>query len=232
MRGFEDRSQAGRTLAERLTSVVAAGPETLVLALPRGGVPVAFEIARALNAELDVLVVRKLGVPGSEELAMGAIAPGGVQVLNESLIQHLRISPGSLATVIAFEERELSRRERIYRLGRPSPLIRRRTVILVDDGLATGASMQAAVKSVLAASPHRVVVAVPVAQRDTFEQFALEGLEILAAALPKTLGSVGVWYNDFTQVSDDEVCRLLARAAHDSVAEAAGPDIALAAKYS
>jgi predicted phosphoribosyltransferase len=231
MRGFEDRSQAGRTLAQLLTSL-AGGPETLVLALPRGGVPVAFEIARALNAELDVLVVRKLGVPGSEELAMGAITADGIQVLNYGLIQHLRISPGSLATVIAFEERELKRRERVYRQGRPSSYIRGRTVILVDDGLATGATMRAAIKYVLAASPQRIIVAAPVAERDTFEQLQFEGVEVVAAALPKTLGSVGVWYNDFTPVSDDEVCRLLDRAAHDSVAEAAGPDVALAAKYS
>jgi predicted phosphoribosyltransferase len=195
-------------------------------------VPVAFEVARALRTELDVLVVRKLGVPGKEELAMGAIASGGVRVLNESLISHMRISPGALESVIAFEEQELKRRERLYRQGRSARSIRGRTVILVDDGLATGASMLAAVRALSESNPKRIVVAVPVAERDTFDELQRDGIEVVAAALPKTLGSVGFWYNDFTQVSDDEVCRLLDRVAHDSVAEAATPDLAVAAKYS
>lgn len=231
MRGFEDRWQAGRALSERLSSV-AGGPETLVLGLPRGGIPVAFEIACGLRAELDTLVVRKLGVPGKEELAMGAIASGGVRVLNESLISHMRISPGALDSVIAFEERELKRRERLYRQGRPSLSIKGRTVILVDDGLATGASMLAAIRSVSAANPKRVVVAVPVAERDTYEGLLRDNVEVVAAALPRTLGSVGFWYDDFTQVSDDEVCRLLDRAAHASVADSGVPHFAVAAQYS
>lgn len=183
-----------------------------MLALPRGGVPVGFEVARALGAPLDVYVVRKLGVPGHEELAMGAVAPGGAIVLNEDVVSALRIPPGVIAAVVEREEREIGRREAQYRDGRPPPQIRGRTVILVDDGLATGATMRAAVAGLRRLAPARIVVAVPVSAPSTCSELREEADAVVCAFTPEPFGAVGLWYEDFSQVTDDEVRDLLARA--------------------
>jgi len=182
-----------------------------VLALPRGGVPVAYEVARALNAPLDVFLVRKLGVPGYEELAMGAIATGGVRVLNDQLVGGLRIPDYIVDEVAASEQQELTRRERLYRGDRPAPDVRGRTVILVDDGLATGATMLAAVKALRQQQPARIVVAVPTASPETCEQLRAEVDDIICAITPEPFHAVGLWYEDFSQTKDEEVRDLLAR---------------------
>ena len=208
---FRDRREAGRFLARELAAY-ANRPDVIVLALPRGGVPVGYEIAQALHAPLDVFLVRKLGVPGHEEYAMGAIASGGVSVLNEEVVQRLGISPYQIETVAAREQRELERRERAYRGDRPEPEIRGRTVILVDDGLATGASMQAAVLALRRLQPARIVVAVPVAAPETCEQLREIADEVVCATTPEPFYAVGLWYEDFSQTSDEEVRALLAQA--------------------
>jgi len=213
---FRDRVEAGQILAQRLKSVPARS-DLLVLALPRGGVPVGFEIARALSADLDIFLVRKLGVPGQEELAMGAIASGGVRVLNEAVIRHLNISPIIVDRVTAREQQEIERRELIYRDGRPAFPIEKRTVILVDDGLATGASMLAAVQAVRARKPIRVIVAVPVASREVCEEFRRHVDDVVCAHTPEPFYAVGVWYEDFSQTSDGEVRELLHRESHEGV---------------
>ena len=182
-----------------------------MLALPRGGVPVAYEVARALNAPLDVFLVRKLGVPGYEELAMGAIATGGVRVLNDQLVGGLRIPDYIVDEVAASEQQELTRRERLYRGDRPAPDVRGRTVILVDDGLATGATMLAAVKALRQQQPARIVVAVPTASPETCEQLRAEVDDIICAITPEPFHAVGLWYEDFSQTKDEEVRDLLAR---------------------
>jgi len=207
---FRDRTDAGRRLAARMTEY-AGRSDVLVLALPRGGVPVAFEVARALRAPLDVFLVRKLGVPGQEELAMGAIASGGVRVVNESVVQHLDIAPEMIDAVTAREQGELERRERAYRDDRPAPDVRGRTVILVDDGLATGSTMRAAALALRQQGPARVVVAVPVASREACEEFRGEVDDIVCAATPEPFMGVGRWYEDFSQTTDEEVRELLAR---------------------
>ena len=189
----------------------ARRPEVLVLALPRGGVPVAFEVACALRAPLDVFLVRKLGVPGQEELAMGAIATGGVRVVNDSIVRHLDIAPEVIDAVAAREQGELERRERAYRDERPAPDVRGRTVILVDDGLATGSTMRAAALALRQQGPARVVVAVPVASREACEEFRGEVDDIVCAATPEPFMGVGRWYEDFAQTTDEEVRELLAR---------------------
>ena len=186
--------------------------DVLVLALPRGGVPVAFEVAHALRAPLDVFIVRKLGVPGHDELAMGAIATGGVRVLNEDVVGALGLSAKVIDAVAAREERELERRERIYRGARTPPEVRERTVILVDDGLATGSTMRAAVAALRKQRPARIVVAVPVAAPETCEEFKTEVDETVCAATPRMFNGVGRWYEDFSQTSDDEVHELLTQA--------------------
>ena len=207
---FHDRADAGRLLAGELKRY-ANRPDVLVLALPRGGVPVAHEVAHALNAPLDVFIVRKLGVPGQEELAMGAVATGGVRVLNERVVQMLRI-PETVIDVIAERETdEIARREREYREGRPPPDVRGKTVILVDDGLATGATMLAAVRALRQLGPARLVVAVPTAAPETCEALREEVDEMICAATPEPFHSVGLWYEDFSQTSDEEVRDLLAR---------------------
>ena len=207
MERFRDRRDAGRQLADRLASQV--GREALVLGLPRGGVPVAYEIARTLDLPLDVFVVRKLGVPGREELAAGALASGGVRVLNEDVVSALDIPPEVLDAVEAREAAELERRERVYRGNRPGPSLRDREVILVDDGMATGASMRAAVRAVRAASPARVVVAVPVAAPEAVKALRMDADDVTVVSMPAWLDGVGQWYDDFAQTSDEEVRGLL-----------------------
>lgn len=208
---FRDRREAGRHLAQALGEV-ATRPQPLVLGLPRGGVPVAYEVARALDAPLDVFVVRKLGVPGHEELAMGAIASGGIQVLHQQTIRDLGVTAAEVARAVKSEERELERRERAYRDGRPAPVLRGRTVILVDDGLATGASMSAAVEAVRQQQPLSVVVAVPVAANTTCEAMRRIADVCVCAETPEPFYGVGQWYADFSQTTDDEVRALLAAA--------------------
>jgi len=209
---YRNRAEAGRYLATRLQEY-AGRPDVIVLALPRGGVPVAYEVAAALHVPLDVFIVRKLGLPSHPELAMGAIASGGVRIVDEAAVRRFGVTEQQLAAVAAAEERELERRERRYRDGLPSPDVAGRTVILVDDGLATGATMAAAATAVRAQGPARLVVAVPVAAAETCEAF--EGLadEVVCAATPEPFYAVGLWYEDFSQTSDDEVRDLLARGA-------------------
>lgn len=222
---YADRRAAGRTLAEELRQF--AGTDVLVLALPRGGVPVAYEVARALRAPLDVFVVRKLGVPGHEEMAMGAIASGGVRVLEDDVVRMLEIPASAIEAAAAREQREIERRERAYRGGRPAPDVRDRTVVLVDDGLATGATMRAAVRALRRAAPRRIVAAVPVGSREACWLMRVEADVVVCAAEPEPFDAVGVWYDDFRATSDDEVRALLARAeiemvAHPSAGERAG----------
>jgi len=209
---FRDRTDAGRQLAAKLRRY-ADRPDVLVLALPRGGVPVAFEVARALHAPLDVFLVRKLGVPGREELAMGAIATGGVQVLNEDVVRALDISDDVLANTAAQEQRELERRQRLYRGDRPAPNVRGRTVILVDDGLATGSTMRAAVAALRRQHPSRIVVAVPIGAPETCAEFQNEADEAVCARMPEPFYAVGRWYENFSQTTDEEVRDLLDQAA-------------------
>jgi predicted phosphoribosyltransferase len=206
---FRDRHEAGRTLAQKLTNY-AGRDDVLVLALPRGGVPVAYEVARALGAALDVFIVRKLGVPGHEELAMGAIATGGVRVLNRSVVDAARIPQSEIDRVTAIEDAELRRRERQYRGSRSPPDVRGRVAILVDDGLATGSTMRAAAAALRRQDPAEIVVAVPVASEETCDEFRSEVDRIVCARTPEPFYAVGVWYEDFTQTSDDEVRSLLA----------------------
>ena len=207
---FRNRNEAGRLLANKLTAY-ANRPDVLVLALPRGGVPVAYEVARALGAPLDVFVVRKLGVPGHEELAMGAIATGGVRFLNDQIVQRLRIPEYIVDAVAAREQPELRRRERLYRGGRPPPQVRGRTVILVDDGLATGATMRAAIMALRQLQPARIVVAIPTGSPETCEELKAEVDEVVCAITPDSFLAVGHWYEDFSQTTDEEVRDLLAR---------------------
>jgi predicted phosphoribosyltransferase len=210
-RPLRDRREAGRLLAEQLRGY-AGRDDVIVLALPRGGVPVAYEIAEALGAPLDVFLVRKLGVPGHEELALGAIATGGIRVVNGQLVDALGMTTDEVEAVAARELSELERRERAYRGDSPPPDVTGKTVILVDDGLATGSSMWAAVLAVRADDPARVVVAVPVADPDVCERFRGEADAVVCLMTPKPLRSVGSWYEDFEQTTDDEVRELLAKA--------------------
>jgi erythromycin esterase-like protein/predicted phosphoribosyltransferase len=205
-----DRREAGRRLAEKLRAY-ADRPDVIVLALPRGGVPVAYQVARALHAPLDVFVVRKLGVPGYEELAMGAVATGGVRVLNRQVVERLGIPDSMIDTVAARELRELARRERLYRDGRPPPEIAGRTAILVDDGLATGATMYAAIEALRRQKPARIVVAVPVASADTCDEMRKVADDVICATTPEPFEAVGRWYRDFSQTTDEEVRELLER---------------------
>lgn len=204
---FRDRQHAGTVLAARLEHY-RHHPDVVVLALPRGGVPVAFEVAKALHAPLDVLVVRKLGIPGSEEYAMGAIASGGVRVMNPDVAE-LRLPASAIEAVVVRERNELERRERLYRSDRPPLELRGRTVILVDDGVATGASMRAAVLAVNQQNPARSVIAVPVGAPDTCELFRADVDEVVCVITPDPFRAVALWYEDFTQVTDDEVQTLL-----------------------
>jgi putative phosphoribosyl transferase len=209
---FRDRVEAGRLLAERLQAY-AGRADVIVLALPRGGVPVGSEVAKALGAPLGVFVVRKLGVPGHEELAMGAIASGGVILLDEGLVRRLGLGQEELARTVQTELRELQRREQAYTGGRDPPNVEGKTVILVDDGLATGSTMQAAALAVRRLNPARTVVAVPVASPETCDDFRDVVDETVCVRTPRPFRAVGLWYDDFSQTSDDEVRRLLAEAA-------------------
>jgi putative phosphoribosyl transferase len=209
---FRNRSEAGRLLAGALERYKGR-PDVLVLALPRGGVPVAYEVATALNAPLDVFIVRKLGVPGHEELAMGAIASGGIRTLNRSVIQQLNIPQQAIDAMAARETEELRRRERLYRGDKPSPAISGRTVILVDDGLATGSTMKAAIAALRRQNPAKIVVAVPTAPADTCEELQREADEVICAVTPEPFYAVGLWYENFEQTTDAEVTELIRRAA-------------------
>src|SRR5213593_4777642 len=211
-RAFVNRTEAGRLLAEKLVQY-AGRDDVIVLGLPRGGVPVAFEVAHRLGAPLDVFVVRKLGVPGFEELAAGAIASGGVRVLNEDVMRAIPHADEAIEAVTARETAELERRERIYREGRPPPELRDRIAILVDDGLATGATMRAAVKALRQRGAAKIVVAVPVGPPDTCRELEDEADEVICASAPEFFQAVGQYYEDFSQTSDEEVSELLARAA-------------------
>jgi predicted phosphoribosyltransferase len=219
---FRNRSEAGRWLAERLKAY-AHRHDVIVLALPRGGVPVGYELAWALEAPLDVFLVRKLGLPGQEELAMGAIASGGVRVLNDDVVGALGVPASVIDGVARREEQELRRREEAYRGSRPVPDLRGRVVILVDDGLATGSTMRAAVRAVKQMQPARVVVAVPVAAAPTRDEMAEEVDEIVCATPPEPFLAVGRWYEDFSQTSDDEVHDLLERAVREAGQAARSP---------
>jgi len=205
---FRDRTDAGRHLATRLTDY-ADRPDVIILALPRGGVPVAFEVARRLHAPLDVFMVRKLGVPGHEELAMGAIASGGVRVLNHEVVHSLNITDRQLEAAVLKESAELERREREYRGDRPAVDVHGQIVILIDDGLATGASMRAAVSALRQRNPARLVVAVPVGAADTCREFQDETDETICFRTPEPFYAVGAWYENFSQTTDDEVRKLL-----------------------
>jgi erythromycin esterase-like protein/predicted phosphoribosyltransferase len=207
---FRDRRDAGRRLVEKLGSYVNL-PDLLVLALPRGGVPVGYEVARALGAPLDVFVVRKLGVPGHEELAMGAVASGGVRVLNDEIVEGLGVSEHTIDAAGLREQQELTRRERLYRNGRPAPDLSGRTVILVDDGLATGATMRAAVQAARQQHPARIIVAVPTASPDTAAALKRDADEVVSVMLPEPFFAVGQWYDDFGQTTDEEVRELLSQ---------------------
>lgn len=205
---YEDRRHAGIVLADRLEHFKHR-QDVVVLALPRGGVPVAHEVARAIDAPLDVFLVRKLGVPGHRELAMGAIASGGVRVLNEDVVAMYRLPPAVIDAVARDEQVELERRERTYRDGRTPVEVRGRIVLLIDDGLATGSTMKAAVEAVRARGPARIVVAVPVGSPATCLEFADVSDEIVCARTPEYFAAVGQWYRDFSQTSDEEVRELL-----------------------
>ncbi len=210
---FANRSEAGRTLAAHLTHL-AGVPDLQVLALPRGGVPVGFEIAQALDAPLDVMIVRKLGVPWHEELAMGAISTGGIAVLNEDVVSACGITPSELEKVMAKERSEVERREQTYREGRPAAVIRGKTIVLVDDGIATGATMRVAIGAVRQQKPSKLIVAVPVATSSMAKELARLADEVVCPMEVWALYAIGEWYVDFGQVSDDQVLDLLHRARH------------------
>lgn len=213
---FRDRTEAGRMLAEKLRAY-ANRPDVIVLALPRGGVPVGFEVARALKAPLDVLIVRKLGVPGQPELAMGAIASGGVRVLNEELLRYYPVPGEVIESVTEQEQKELERRERAYRGARPAPDLLGRTVILVDDGIATGTTMRSAIEALKKLRAASVVIAVPVAPESTCEEFQRLKNYVVFTCLstPEAFFAISLWYENFPQTTDEEVRDLLERAAEE-----------------
>jgi predicted phosphoribosyltransferase len=208
---FRDRIEAGQLLGAALAKRVAAADDVVVLALPRGGVPVGFEVAKALRAPLDVFIVRKLGTPGHEELAMGAIASGGVRVMNRDVLAYARVTQQTIDAVAAREERELKRRETEYRGDRSSLSAGGRTVVIVDDGLATGSTMRAAIEALHAMSPRRIIVAVPVGAAEACEMLRSAVDDVVCLRTPEPFEAVGLWYDDFTQTSDAEVHDFLAR---------------------
>ena len=207
---YKNRRQAGRELAKALQPC-AHRPDVLILALPRGGVPVAYEVAKALNIPLDLMLVRKLGLPGHEELAIGAIATGGIRVLNTEVIEGMAISEAQIERIAAAELQELRRREKTYRGERPSAEVQGRCVILIDDGLATGATMQAAIAAIRQQRPAEILVAVPVAPKDTVALLRDQADAVICPATPEPFLGVGRWYEDFTQITDAEVRDLLGR---------------------
>jgi putative phosphoribosyl transferase len=213
-RAFQNRTEAGQQLAEKLEKY-AGREDVIVLGLPRGGVPVAYEVAKRLRAPLEVFIVRKLGVPGFEELAAGAIASGGVRVLNQDVVRAIPHAEEAIEAVTARETAELARREEIYREGRPAPELRDRIVILVDDGLATGATMRAAVKALRERGAARIVVSVPVGPPDTCQELEQLADETICLSTPPFFQAVGQYYEDFSQTSDDDVRELLTRAAQE-----------------
>jgi predicted phosphoribosyltransferase len=221
MSRYQDRRHAGRVLAAALQKY-AGRRDVVVLAIPRGGVPVAYEIATRLGVPLDVFVVRKLGLPGHEELAMGAIASGGVLVLNRSVVEQLAISEATLQRVIAKEQAELERRERMYRQDRPPLDVTGKICILVDDGLATGSTMRAAIAALRQRGAHEIVVAVPIAAPSTCEELESVADEVVCAATPEPFHAVGLWYADFEQTTDDEVRELLEAAARQQASPEQG----------
>lgn len=217
MQRFRDRTAAGKLLAARLKKYAArtlVGDDVVVLGLARGGVPVAFEVAQALGAPLDVFIVRKLGTPGQSELAMGALASGGIRVMNEEVFPLLELAPATLDAIVAKEQRELKRRERVYRGDRPALKLRGKTVILVDDGIATGTSMRAAVQAIKRLKPAKLIVAVPVAAPESCAEFDREAETCICLATPQPFHAVGLWYDNFAQTTDEEVCALLASSDH------------------
>ena len=222
-RQFRDRTEAGQQLAARLARY-ANRPDVLVLALPRGGVPVAAEVAMALNAPLDVFLAGKLGVPHFEELAFGAIASGGTLVLNQEIVQEAGISNSEFEKVVVRARKELERRECIFRGDRPAPQVQGRTVIITDDGLATGATMCAAVRALRQESPAGIIVAIPVAPLETCEQLEAEVDQLVCLMTPANFHAIGAWYEDFRQVTDGEVRELLAQAARPQTMSAPAPD--------
>ncbi len=226
---FKNRTEAGQLLAGKLTQYAnhldangLPSANAIVLGIPRGGVIVAFEVATALNLPLDICLVRKLGVPGHTELAMGAIAFGGVQVLDDDVLAWLRITGHTIGEVAAQELQELQRRDCVYRGNRPQPQLRDLTVILVDDGLATGSSMRAAIGAVKTQQPQRIVVAVPVAAPATYQKLSTEVDEVVAVLTPPLFHAIGMWYEDFAQTTDAEVCELLTKTQVDRVASKIG----------
>jgi len=212
---FRDRVEAGQHLGAVLARKLGKQEDIIVLALPRGGVPVAAEVAKALDAPLDVFIVRKLGVPGHEELAMGAIASGGVRVLNRDVLSYVPLPQKAIDAVAEREQQELQRREREYRGSRPPLDVRNKTVIVVDDGLATGSTMRAAVEALKKMGPRAIIVAVPVAAPQTCDEFRNEGVDIVCLRTPEPFQAVGLWYEDFSQTTDEEVHELLQQPAHD-----------------
>jgi putative phosphoribosyl transferase len=209
---FQDRTEAGRLLAERLKATYANRSDVLVLGLPRGGVPVAYEVAKVLHAPLDLCIVRKLGVPGNKELAMGAIALGGIMVMNENLVKSLTISQKAIAKVVATEQQELERRDHLYRGTRPFPDLKDRTIIVIDDGIATGSTLKAALSTIKQQQPERIVVAVPVAPPEVRQELKGQVDEVVCLLSPDCLYAIGIWYNDFSATTDDQVRQLLEQA--------------------
>lgn len=207
-KSFRNRTQAGQLLAQKLTAY-ANCPDVIVLGLPRGGIPVAFEVAKALQVPLDICLVRKLGVPEQPELAMGAIGMGDVTVLNEEVVQELGIDEAAIAHVTAQEQQELERRDQTYRGNRLLPQIKQRTVILVDDGIATGATLRAAIATLRQQQPDKIIVAVPIAPPTVCQALKAEVDEVVCFIAPEDLNSISHWYEDFSQTSDEEVCHLL-----------------------
>ena len=213
---YVNRSEAGKLLADALQTY-AKQADIIVLALPRGGVPVGFEVAKALNVPLDLMLVRKLGVPGRSELAMGAIASGDARILNQDVIRAYNISAEAIDQVVTDEKKELQRRYQAYRDDLPVPELKNRCVILVDDGVATGATMRAAVAALRQTGASKIIVAVPIGAPETLELLRNEADKVICLAVPDMLFSIGQWYRDFTQVSDEEVCNLLASIPHEKV---------------
>jgi len=209
---FSDRYEAGRVLASKLANYKGRS-DTLILALPRGGIPVAFEVASALGLPVDVFVVRKLGVPGQEELAMGAIATGDVQVINYAVVDELRIGPATIEVVAQKEREELQRRERLYRGERSPRTIQDKTIILIDDGIATGSTMRAAIAALRQIGPASIIVAAPVAAADTTRELSAEADDVICAETPESFSAISQFYKTFDQTTDEEVRDLLARAA-------------------